>query len=52
MKHNHRYNKNKAKNIKRARTIILFIIIAVFVVGGSTLMAIKFSESKQAVQAA
>lgn len=51
MKHNHRYNKNKIKNIKRARTMILFIIIAAFVVGGSTLMAVKFSESKQAVQA-
>ena len=51
MKHNHRYNKNKVKNIKKARTIILFIIIAAFVVGGSTLMAVKFSESKQAVQA-
>ena len=51
MKHNHRYNKNKEKNIKRARTTILFIIIAAFVVGGSTLMAVKFSESKQAVQA-
>ena len=51
MKHNHRYNKNKVKNIKNARTMILFIIIAAFVVGGSTLMAVKFSESKQAVQA-
>ena len=51
MKHNHRYNKNKVKNIKKARTMILFIIIAAFVVGGSTLMAVKFSESKQAVQA-
>ena len=51
MRHNHRYNKNKVKNIKRARTMILFIIIAAFVVGGSTLMAIKLSEGKQAVQA-
>ena len=51
MKHNHRYNKNKVKNAKRARTMILFIIVAAFVVGGSTLMAVKFSESKQAVQA-
>ena len=31
--------------------MILFIIIAAFVVGSSTLMAIKFSESKQVVQA-
>ena len=43
--------RNKGKNIKTARTMILFIIIAAFVVGSSTLMAIKFSESKQAVQA-
>ena len=48
---NHRYNKNKARNVKRAKTTILFIIIAIFVVGGSALMAVKFSESKQAVQA-
>lgn len=48
---NRRYNKNKAKNVKRAKTTILFIIIAIFVVGGSALMAVKFSESKQAVQA-
>ena len=51
MKNNRRYNKDKGKNIKTARTMILFIIIAAFVVGSSTLMAIKFSESKQAVQA-
>lgn len=51
MKHNNRYNKNKVKNIKMSRSVILFIIIAAFVVGGSTLMAVKFSESKQAVQA-
>ena len=51
MKHNHRYNKNKVKNIKSTRTIILFIIIAAFVVVSSTLMAMKVSESKQAVQA-
>ena len=51
MKHNSGYNKNRVKNIKRARTMILFIIVAVFVIGGSTLMSVKFSESKQAVQA-
>jgi len=49
MKHNHIYN--KIKNIKRAKNIILFIIIVAFVVGGSTLMALQFSENKQAVQA-
>lgn len=31
--------------------MILFIIVVAFVVGGSTLMAVKFSDSKQAVQA-
>ena len=51
MKQEYRYNKNKMKNIKRTRSIILFIIIVVFVVGGSALMSIKFSESKQTVQA-
>ena len=51
MKHNIGYNKNRGNNIKRAKTMILFIIIAVFVVGGSTLMAVKFSQGKQAVQA-
>ena len=51
MKHNHRYNKNRVKNIKSARTMILFIIITAFVIGCNALMAVKFSESKQAVQA-
>lgn len=51
MNYNQRYNKNKIKNIKRAKIIILFITIAAFVVGGSALLATKFSESKQAVQA-
>ena len=51
MKRNHRYNKNKVKNIKTARTIILFISIAAFVILGSTLIAVKFSEGKQVVQA-
>ena len=31
--------------------MILFIIIAAFVIGCNALMAVKFSESKQAVQA-
>jgi len=47
MNHNRRYNKRKSTNIKRARSIILFIIIAVFVVVGSALMAVKFSVGKQ-----
>lgn len=51
MKHNHRYNKNKVRNMKKAKRIILFITIAAFVVGCSALMALKFSESKQVVQA-
>jgi len=51
MSDNHRNNKNQGKNIKMARSIILFIIVVVFVIGGSTLIAVKFSESKQAVQA-
>jgi len=49
MKHNSRYNKNRVKNIKSSRTKILFIIIVAFVVGDSILMAVKFSESKQAI---
>jgi len=50
MKHNHRYN-SKIRNIKRARTIILFIVMGVFVIIGSAVMAQKFSTSKQEVQA-
>ncbi len=46
-----RYNKNKMKNIKNARTTILFIAIALFVVGGSALIVQKFSASRQTVQA-
>jgi len=49
MKHNSRYNKNRVKNIKSSRIKILFIIIVAFVVGDSILMAVKFSESKQAI---
>ena len=53
MKYNRRYNKDKVKNVKMAKTIILFIITAVFVVGGSTLLALKISKDKQqTVQAA
>jgi peptidoglycan/xylan/chitin deacetylase (PgdA/CDA1 family) len=51
MKYNNRFNKKKMKNIKRARTTILFIVIALFVVVGSALIAQKFSSSRQAVQA-
>ncbi|WP_459480059.1 polysaccharide deacetylase family protein [Clostridium saccharoperbutylacetonicum] len=46
-----RRNNNKMKNIKRARTTILFIIVAIFVIVGSALAAQKFSASRQAVQA-
>ncbi|MFT8350838.1 polysaccharide deacetylase family protein [Clostridium saccharoperbutylacetonicum] len=46
-----RRNNNKMKNIKRARTTILFIIVAIFVIVGSALAAQKFSSSRQAVQA-
>jgi len=49
MKNNRRYNKNRVKNVKSPRTMILFIIIVAFVVGDSTLMAVKFSENKQAI---
>lgn len=49
MKHNNGYN--TIKYMKSSRSIILFIITAIFVVGSSALMAMKFSESKQAVQA-
>ena len=51
MKHKNRHNKEQEKNIKLARATILFIITVVFVTGGSALMALKFSESKKAVQA-
>lgn len=50
-----RYDKrsrNRARKIKRARATILFIITAAFVIGGSAIMAQKFAESKQSVQAA
>jgi peptidoglycan-N-acetylglucosamine deacetylase len=50
-----RYDKrsrNRARKIKRARVTILFIITAVFVIVGSAIMAQKFAEGKQAVQAA
>lgn len=51
MKYNHEYKENKSKNLKKARSIILFIVITAFIVGGSALMVMKFSKSKQAVQA-
>jgi peptidoglycan/xylan/chitin deacetylase (PgdA/CDA1 family) len=51
MKLNNGYNRNKFKNIKRARTTILFIIIAIFVVIVSAVMAQRFSTNRQAVQA-
>lgn len=51
MKDNNMFSNNKAGNIKKARTTILFIIIALFVVVGSALIAQKFSLSRQTVQA-
>lgn len=50
-----RYDKrsrDRARKIKRARVTILFIITAGFVIVGSVIMAQKFAEGKQAVQAA
>lgn len=52
MKYSNKRSRNSAKKNKRVRATILFIITAAFVVCGSVMMAIKFSESKQAVQAA
>lgn len=51
MKRNDKRNKNRAKNIKRARVTILFIAVALFVIAGGAVMAQKFSNSRQAVQA-
>lgn len=44
--------RSRVKKNKIARSTILFIITAAFVVCGSVIMAMKFAESKQAVQAA
>ena len=52
MKRNYRNNRDGMKNIKRARIIILFITVALFVIVGSVVMAQKFSTNKQVVQAA
>ncbi|BCZ45564.1 xylanase deacetylase [Clostridium gelidum] len=51
MKRNYIYNNNRRKNIKRARIIILFIAVALFVIVGRVVVAQKFSANKQAVQA-
>ena len=51
MKRNLKHSKDVSYNIKRARTTILFIVIALFVVVGSDLIAQKFSSSRQVVQA-
>ncbi|EKQ57229.1 MULTISPECIES: polysaccharide deacetylase family protein [unclassified Clostridium] len=51
MKYSNRYNRNKYKNIKRVRITILFIIISIFVVIVSAIIAQRFSTNKQAVQA-
>lgn len=52
MKRNNRNNRNGMKNIKRARAIILFITVTLFVIVGSVVLAEKFSINKQAVRAA
>ncbi|OOM74493.1 polysaccharide deacetylase family protein [Clostridium sp. BL-8] len=52
MGHNNKQNNNnKIKNIRNARITILFILAAILVVVVSAVMAVKFSTSKQAVQA-
>lgn len=52
MRYSNKKSRNRARKIKRIRTTILFIITAAFVICGGVIMAMKFSESKQAVQAA
>lgn len=51
MRKNYRYNKSKDNNIKKARIIILFMTIVFLIVGGSSLIAAKFSKNRQEVQA-
>ncbi|NMF06427.1 polysaccharide deacetylase family protein [Clostridium beijerinckii] len=51
MRKNYRYNKSNDNNIKKARIIILFMTIVFFIVGGSSLIAAKFSQNRQEVQA-
>ena len=51
MKRNLKHSKDVSYNIKRARTTILFIVIALVVVVGSDLIAQKISSSRQVVQA-
>ena len=51
MRKNYRYNKSKDNNIKKARIIILFIAIVLLIIGGSSLIAAKFSGNRQEVQA-
>lgn len=48
MKHRYRYKRTKKKKMQNS---ILFIVIVAFVIGGSALMAVKFSEGKETVQA-
>jgi peptidoglycan/xylan/chitin deacetylase (PgdA/CDA1 family) len=50
MRNNRRYDKDQGQNVKMAKATILFIITVIFVVGGSALIALKFSESRQAIQ--
>ena len=52
MKYSNKKSRSRTKKSKKVRATILFIITAAFVVFGSVIMAIKFAESKQSVQAA
>lgn len=51
MKHNDIKNRNERKNINKARSTILFIVIAIFVIIGSAAIVQRLSANKQAVQA-
>jgi peptidoglycan/xylan/chitin deacetylase (PgdA/CDA1 family) len=51
MKYRKRYNRNKNKNIKRAKITILFIVISVVTIIASTVITQRFSTNKQEVQA-
>ncbi len=51
MKHNDIKNRNERKNINKARSTILFIVIAIFVITGSAAIVQRLSANKQAVQA-
>lgn len=52
MRYSNKKIRIRSRKNKRAKATILFIITAAFVIFGSIIMAIKFAESKQAVQVA